>query len=117
MAADFTRDRWGRPLIIPADGGKAIAYGRFSSHGSVLEDKFALEKWKIRTSAIGLTKRSDLFAQLAACPPEDSKRIDEIMSQALEAGGGSVGANLKFSNGSCICSICQPISRIILFHE
>ena len=94
MAADFTRDRWGRPLIIPADGGKAIAYGRFSSHGSVLEDKFALEKWKIRTSAIGLTKRSDLFAQLAACPPEDSKRIDEIMSQALEAGGGSVGANL-----------------------
>ena len=48
MAADFTRDRWGRPLIIPADGGKAIAYGRFSSHGSVLEDKFALEKWKIR---------------------------------------------------------------------
>ena len=94
MAADFIRDRWGRPLIIPADGGKAIAYGRFSSHGSVLEDKFALEKWKIRTSAIGLTKRSDLFAQLAACPPEDSKRIDEIMSQALEAGGGSVGANL-----------------------
>jgi len=94
MAADFTRDRWGRPLIIPPDGGKAIAYGRFSSHGSVLEDKFALEKWKIRTSAIGLTKRSDLFAQLAACPPEDSKRIDEIMSQALEAGGGSVGANL-----------------------
>ena len=94
MAADFTRDRWGRPLIIPADGGKAIAYGRFSSHGSVLEDKFALEKWKIRTSAIGLTKRSDLFAQLAACAPEDTKRLDEIMSQALEAGGGSVGANL-----------------------
>ena len=94
MAADFTRDRWGRPLIIPADGGKAIAYGRFSSHGSVLEDKFALEKWKIRTSAIGLTKRSDLYAQLAACAPEDTKRLDEIMSQALEAGGGSVGANL-----------------------
>ena len=94
MAADFTRDRWGRPLIIPADGGKAIAYGRFSSHGSVLEDKFALEKWKIRTSAVGLTKRSDLYAQLAACAPEDTKRLDEIMSQALEAGGGSVGANL-----------------------
>lgn len=94
MAADFSRDRWGRPLIIPADGGKPVAYGRFSSHGSVLEDKFALEKWKIRTSAIGLTKREDLFAQLAACPADDSKRLDDIMSQALEAGGGSVGANL-----------------------
>lgn len=81
-------------MITPPDGGKPVAYGRFSSHGSVLEDKFALEKWKIRTSAIGLTKREDLFAQLAACPADDSKRLDEIMSQALEAGGGSVGANL-----------------------
>jgi hypothetical protein len=94
MAADFKRDGYLRPLIIPADGGEAIPYGRFSSHGSVLEDKFALEKWKIRTSAIGLTKRSDLYAQLAACAPEDSKRLDQIMNQALEAGGGSVGANL-----------------------
>ena len=94
MAAEFNRDRWGRPLIIPDGGGKPLPYGRFSSHGSVLEDKFALEKWKIRTSAIGLTKREDLFAQLAACPADDSKRLDEIMSQALEAGGGSVGANL-----------------------
>lgn len=94
MAAEFVRDRWGRPLIIPDGGGKPVPYGRFSSHGSVLEEKFALEKWKIRTSAIGLTKREDLFAQLAACPADDSKRLDEIMAQALEAGGGSVGANL-----------------------
>lgn len=94
MAADFPRDRWGRPLIVPDGGGKQVAYGRFSSHGSVLEEKFALEKWKIRTSAIGLTKRDDLFAQLAACPTEDTSRLDEILAQALEAGGGSIGANL-----------------------
>lgn len=94
MAAEFTRDRYGRPLIIPEGGGKPVPYGRFSSHGSVLEDKFNLEKWKIRTTAIGLTQRSDLFAQLAACPISDTKRLNDIMEQALEAGGGSIGANL-----------------------
>jgi len=90
MAAEFQRDRWGRPMIIPTGGGKAIAYSRFSSHGQVLEDRFGLEKWKIRTSALGLVARQDLFAQLASIPADDSKRIDEILTQALEAGGGSV---------------------------
>ncbi len=94
MAAEFQRDRWGRPLIIPTGGGKPLAYSRFSSHGQVLEDRFGLEKWKIRTSALGLVARQDLYAQLASIPSDDSKRIDEILNQALEAGGGSVGANM-----------------------
>jgi len=94
MAADFVRDRWGRPLITPADGGKPVAYTRFSSHGQVLEDRFGLEKWKIRTAALGLSARPDLLAQVAACDPDDKQRLDEIMGQALEAGGGSIGANL-----------------------
>ena len=94
MAAEFDRDRWGRPLIIPTGGGKPLAYSRFSSHGQVLEDRFGLEKWKIRTSALGLVARQDLFAQLASIPNDDTKRLDEILSQALEAGGGSVGANM-----------------------
>lgn len=91
---DFNRDRWGRPLIIPADGGKPIAYSRFSSHGQCLEDKFALEKWKLRTAARGFVNRADLFAQVAACPIDDTKRIDQLVGQALEAGGSSVGAGL-----------------------
>jgi len=94
MAADFNRDRWGRPLVIPTGGGKPLAYTRFSSHGQVLEDRFGLEKWKIRTSALGLVNRKDLFAQLASIPADDTKRLDEVLAQALEAGGGSVGANM-----------------------
>ena len=91
---DFNRDRWGRPLIIPADGGKPIPYTRFSSHGQCLEDRFGLEKWKIRTAGKGLASRPDLFAQVAACPPDDSRRLDTLMEAALEAGGSSVGAGL-----------------------
>ena len=91
---DFNRDRWGRPLIIPVDGTKPVAYTRFSSHGQCLEDRFGLEKWKIRTAGKGLALRSDLYAQVAACPPEESRRLDQLMEAALEAGGSSVGAGL-----------------------
>ena len=94
MAADFVRDRYGRPMIVPVDGGKPVAYTRFSSHGQCLEDRFGLEKWKIRTSALGLIARQDLLAQIASIPADDKSRLDDVLGQALEAGGGSVGANL-----------------------
>lgn len=91
---DFNRDRWGRPLIIPEDGGKPVAYTRFSSHGQCLEDRFGLEKWKIRTAGKGLAVRADLYAQVAACHADDTRRLDQLMEAALEAGGSSIGAGL-----------------------
>jgi len=91
---DFTRDRYGRPMVTPANGGAPEPYTRFSSHGSCLEDRFGLERWKIRTAGKGLAARADLFAQMAATPAEDTQRLDALMEQALEAGGGSIGANL-----------------------
>ena len=94
MAAEFIRDRWGRPLVTPVDGGKPVAYTRFSSHGQCLEDRFGLEKWKIRTTALGMVARQDLMAQIASIPVDDKTRLDDVLAQALEAGGGSVGANL-----------------------
>lgn len=92
--SDFQRDRWGRPLIVPVDGGKPVAYARFSVHGQCLEDRFGLEKWKLRTAGIGLAKRADLFAQVAACPADDNKRLDDLLQAALEAGGSTIGAGL-----------------------
>lgn len=91
---DFNRDRWGRPLVIPPDGGKAVPYDRFSSHGQRLEDRFNLEAWKLRTSAIGIAQRPDLYAQIAACPADDKKRLDALVKQTLEAGGSTIGAGL-----------------------
>lgn len=91
---DFNRDRWQRPLITPPDGGKPIPYDRFSSHGQRLEDRFNLEAWKLRTAAIGIAQRPDLYAQVAACPADDKKRLDMLLKQALEAGGSTIGAGL-----------------------
>jgi hypothetical protein len=91
---DFTRDRYGRPMVTSVTDGKPIPYTRFSSHGSCLEDRFGLERWKIRTAGKGLSSRADLFAQMAATPADDTKRLDALMDQALEAGGGGYGAGL-----------------------
>jgi hypothetical protein len=77
----------------PTDG-TPTPYTRFSSHGSCLEDRFGLERWKIRTAGKGLSSRADLFAQMAATPADDTKRLDALMDQALEAGGGGYGAGL-----------------------
>ena len=91
---DFTRDRYGRPMVTSPTDGKPMPYTRFSSHGACLEDRFGLERWKIRTAGKGLSSRADLFAQMAATPADDTKRLDALMDQALEAGGGGYGAGL-----------------------
>jgi len=91
---DFTRDRYGRPMVTSPGDGIPTPYTRFSSHGSCLEDRFGLERWKIRTAGKGLSSRADLFAQMAATPADDTKRLDALMDQALEAGGGGYGAGL-----------------------
>ena len=91
---DFTRDRYGRPMVTSPGDGKPTPYTRFSSHGSCLEDRFGLERWKIRTAGKGLSSRADLFAQMAATPADDNQRLDALMEQALEAGGGGYGAGL-----------------------
>ena len=91
---DFTRDRYGRPMVTSPGDGTPTPYTRFSSHGSCLEDRFGLERWKIRTAGKGLSSRADLFAQMAATPADDTKRLDALMDQALEAGGGGYGAGL-----------------------
>lgn len=91
---DFTRDRYGRPMVTSPTDGTPTPYTRFSSHGSCLEDRFGLERWKIRTAGKGLSSRADLFAQMAATPADDTKRLDALMDQALEAGGGGYGAGL-----------------------
>ena len=57
---ELPRDRWGRPLIEPPDGGKAKPYTRVSTLAKTLDDKTALSKWLCRQTAIGLAQRPDL---------------------------------------------------------
>ncbi len=62
----WTRDRWGRPLVIPPGGGKPVPYGRPSGFGIVLEDRFGLNKWQTRMAVDGVIARPDLAALIGS---------------------------------------------------
>jgi hypothetical protein len=87
-------DRWGRYLIVPEGGGDPVPHTRATTHAATLDDRYGLEKWGQRMVAIGLSRRDDLLAQVAATPPEDSTRLDSIVVDAVEAGGSSTGRNI-----------------------
>lgn len=89
----ISRDRWGRPLIEPADGGKPIAYTRVSTLAKTLDNKEQLMRWKCRQTVIGLGRRNDLVA-MAGAVGDDRGRLDEIVSEAMSAAASNAAANL-----------------------
>jgi len=92
-ALDIPRDRWGRPLIAPPDGGKPVPYVRASSLAKILDDKTALTKWKQRQVVIGLGKRPDLAA-VASAVSGDDRKLDEIVETAMTAAESERAANI-----------------------
>jgi hypothetical protein len=87
-------DRWGRYLIVPEGGGDPLPHTRATTHAATLDDRYGLEKWSQRMVAIGLSRRPDLLAQVAAAPDDERDRIDSIVVDAIEAGGSSTGRNI-----------------------
>jgi hypothetical protein len=63
---DFRRDRYNRPLIVPASGGKAKPYTRASAAAKVIEDRYNLELWGNRNIAFGLSTDASLVARILA---------------------------------------------------
>ena len=91
------RDRWGRPLITPPDGSKAVAYTRCTTYVDCLDDKTMLQKWMQRMVAVGIGTRSDLHlsaASLAADPDGNKKALDELCDSARDAAKASAKATI-----------------------
>ena len=91
VAPEVSRDRYGRPLIIPPGGGKPVAYTRCTTFIDCLDDRYNLELWKIRQAAIGLADRPDL-ALAVTTHRDDKKRLDRICADAIEAAKSSAAA-------------------------
>lgn len=104
--ADPKRDNFGRPLIIPPDGGKPVAYRRCTTFIDVLGDRNKLEKWKQRKTAIGLSMRSDLLLRVAT-EKRNNDALDKICEWALQAAGSDAAANI----GTAIHSLTEQIDR------
>src|SRR6266581_3022001 len=84
VASEISRDRFGRPLVIPPGGGKPVAYTRATTFVDALEDKYNLQKWQQRMVILGLVDRPDLLLS-AAAHREDKTRLNKVAEDAIEA--------------------------------
>lgn len=89
-----TRDRYGRPLIIPPHGGDPIGYTRATTYADALSDKEGLIRWKQRMTAKGLAQRDDLLLQVAATDLEDKQALSRLADEAAEHAGSMTAANV-----------------------
>ncbi|MEU7814059.1 hypothetical protein [Pseudonocardia sp. NPDC049154] len=85
------RDRWDRPLILPAGGGKEVPYTRVTTLAGAIEDGFGIGQWKMRNVAKGLAKRPDLLLSVSA-HEDDTRELNKICEQAQEASGASAAS-------------------------
>lgn len=112
---EIPRDRWGRPLIIPPDGGEPVAYTRASTLAKALDDLNNLMAWKARKTAEGLVRRPDLLTLVSGAiangdPDTDwptKKALNAAVEQAMEAAGASKGATA----GTGLHSLTEAIDR------
>jgi len=115
VAAEIPRDRWGRPLIIPPDGGEPIGYTRVSTLAKALDDQTNLMSWKARKTAEGLVRRPDLLTRVAGAlangdPDSDwptKRALNDAVSEACEAAGASKGS----SAGTGFHALTEAIDR------
>jgi hypothetical protein len=105
-AAEIRRDRWGRPLVSPVGGGKAVAYTRCTTFVGSIEDTYNLSKWQQRMVALGLADRRDLQLAVAA-HREDAGRLNQICEDALEAAKGHAAA----TTGTALHAITETYDR------
>lgn len=92
--AEPKRDGYGRYMIVPAKGGKAVAHTRATTVAETLDDRYNLELWKMRQVALGLSVRPDLLAQVAAHTADDKKVINGVCKDAMDAAASQSGANM-----------------------
>lgn len=89
---EVPRDRYGRPMIVPPEGGKPIPYTRCSTFAQTLSDAGGLVKYVARLTALGMARSVDL-CQMAAPLEYGMPELDEIIETAQDRAGGSAKAN------------------------
>ena len=101
---EIERDRYGRPLVVPPKGGKAIAYTRATTIANSLDDASALVAWKMRMAAIGLTTRPDILLSISAAQ-DDKLAVNSLIEDAMQVAGANKAANI----GTAIHSFAERL--------
>lgn len=103
---EISRDRYGRPLVVPPGGGKPVAYTRATTYIDCLEDKFNLQRWMQRMVALGLAARPDLLLSVSA-HKDDKRELDKITDAAKEA----AAATAKATTGTALHALTELVDR------
>lgn len=90
---EIQRDRYGRPLVVPLEGGKAVAYTRVTTLAKALSDTAALARWQCRQVALGMSRSPDLVALASSADPRDRDALNDIIDRASERAGSTSAAN------------------------
>lgn len=105
---EIPRDRYGRPMILPAGRGtKRIPYRRTTTFVGCLDDMNGLMKWQARQVAYGMGQRQDLVLAAAASSPEDKKTLGEVAEKAKDAAKSSAAADI----GTALHAFTERIDR------
>lgn len=109
VSAELPRDRWGRPLIAPPEGGDPVAYMRVTTFVKCLDDTYHLERWKMRMVLAGAAARRDLVLATIALKdiesPQDKRTINALAEKAIEAAKGTAAA----TTGTALHSLTEKI--------
>jgi hypothetical protein len=114
-ATEIPRDRWGRPLIVPPEGGEPIAYTRVSTLAKALDDTSNLTGWKLRKLAEGLVKRPALLTRLAGAlangNPDTDKAVKAEFTRVCAEAHEAAGASSAASSGTGLHALTEAIDR------
>ncbi|WP_405061910.1 hypothetical protein OG474_09715 [Kribbella sp. NBC_01505] len=111
VQTELPRDRWGRPLITPPDGGDPVAYTRCTTFVGCLEDTYHLGQWQLRMAVLGMSRRKDLILAASAIDdPTDQyqkRKLNDIAKAAKDAAAGDAAAN----TGTAIHTLTERIDK------
>lgn len=105
-AEDIQRDRFGRPLVVPPEGGRPVAYTRCTTYVDALEDKYNLQRWQQRMVALGMADRPDLVLA-AGAHRDDRDELNRIVDQAMDAAQAHAAAGV----GTSLHKLTEQLDR------
>ena len=86
--------RGGRYILPDPLTGEEDRWTRVTTLAEALEDSFGLTGWKMRSVAVGIGQRQDLFDLAAASDlEEDKQQLDQLCKDALKASKSDARAN------------------------
>jgi hypothetical protein len=107
LTAEPKRDRYGRPMVKPIDGGKPKPYTRPTTIADTLDDRHNLELWLQRQVAKGLAARPDLMALVTTTDGEDKSALNDLCRKARDAAASDKGANM----GTAVHAAIEAVNR------